>query len=342
MNFNLGREGYTPGARCSSSTSRSAARIAGLPGVQARGSRAECCRSPAASCAACSPRATDTTTRDRILVQVNSVGAGYFETIGIPLLTGRDFASTDTARLRSSSSINETMAERFWPGDDADRQALQVLRRRRVHDGGRRGAQQQVQRGRRRIRSRSSTSRCCRTTRRRPRCTCARPATPPVSPRPSGTRVQQIDPTLSVFNIRTLEDQVFESLAPLRTNVVILALIRRAGAAPRVDRPLRRRDLLRDAAYARDRRAHGARRTSRLGAAPRPRPRPDARRHRGRRRHGGRRRVDGVGAPGAGAERQRSRPADVRRHGGALERDRACSRARSRRFARRGSIRSSR
>ncbi len=52
----------------------------------------------------------------------------------------------------------------------------------------------------------------------------ARGRTPPRrSPRPSGREVQQIDPTLSVFNIRTLEDQVFESLAPLRTNVVILA-----------------------------------------------------------------------------------------------------------------------
>ena len=35
--------------------------------------------------------------------------------------------------------------------------------------------------------------------------------------------VQEIDPTLSVFNVRTLEDQVFNSLAPLRTNVIILA-----------------------------------------------------------------------------------------------------------------------
>ncbi len=35
--------------------------------------------------------------------------------------------------------------------------------------------------------------------------------------------VQEIDPTLSVFNVRTLEDQVFDSLAPLRTNVIIMA-----------------------------------------------------------------------------------------------------------------------
>jgi ABC-type antimicrobial peptide transport system permease subunit len=35
-------------------------------------------------------------------------------------------------------------------------------------------------------------------------------------------QVQQIDPTLSVFNIRTLQDQVADSLAPLRTNVIVL------------------------------------------------------------------------------------------------------------------------
>ena len=36
-------------------------------------------------------------------------------------------------------------------------------------------------------------------------------------------KVQEIDPTLSVFDVRTLEDQVFESLAPLRTNVIVIA-----------------------------------------------------------------------------------------------------------------------
>jgi putative ABC transport system permease protein len=35
--------------------------------------------------------------------------------------------------------------------------------------------------------------------------------------------VQQIDSTLSLFNIRTLEDQVSQSLAPLRTNVIVMA-----------------------------------------------------------------------------------------------------------------------
>jgi putative ABC transport system permease protein len=36
--------------------------------------------------------------------------------------------------------------------------------------------------------------------------------------------VQDIDPTLSVFNIRTLEEQVAQSLAPLRVNVIMLTV----------------------------------------------------------------------------------------------------------------------
>jgi ABC-type antimicrobial peptide transport system permease subunit len=35
--------------------------------------------------------------------------------------------------------------------------------------------------------------------------------------------VLEIDPTLSVFNIRTLEEQVSQSLAPLRINVIMLS-----------------------------------------------------------------------------------------------------------------------
>ena len=41
------------------------------------------------------PEGADTTTRDRILVQVNSVSPGYLDTLGIPLQRGRDFTDTD-------------------------------------------------------------------------------------------------------------------------------------------------------------------------------------------------------------------------------------------------------
>lgn len=45
------------------------------------------------------------------------VQTGYFETMGIPLLAGRDFASTDTASSAHVAIINKAMADRHWPGE---------------------------------------------------------------------------------------------------------------------------------------------------------------------------------------------------------------------------------
>jgi predicted permease len=53
------------------------------------------------------------------LVQVSAAGDGYFETIGIPLVRGRDFTSADNAQTPRVVIINETMARTFWPDQDA-------------------------------------------------------------------------------------------------------------------------------------------------------------------------------------------------------------------------------
>ncbi len=46
------------------------------------------------------------------------VSPGYFATLGIPLLQGRDFTWADTAESRPVAIVNRSMAERFWPGRD--------------------------------------------------------------------------------------------------------------------------------------------------------------------------------------------------------------------------------
>jgi len=46
------------------------------------------------------------------------VSANYFETMGIRLLKGRVFASTDTAETPKVTVINETLARRIWPGEN--------------------------------------------------------------------------------------------------------------------------------------------------------------------------------------------------------------------------------
>ncbi|RPI22196.1 MAG: ABC transporter permease, partial [Acidobacteria bacterium] len=48
----------------------------------------------------------------------NSVGPGYFETMGIPILAGRGFGETDTKESKRVAVINETMARTYWPGQD--------------------------------------------------------------------------------------------------------------------------------------------------------------------------------------------------------------------------------
>ncbi|HYT74349.1 MAG TPA: hypothetical protein VEL79_06345 [Vicinamibacterales bacterium] len=61
------------------------------------------------------PEGAETTTRDRVLVQVNVVGVGNFDSIGIPIVRGREFLRSDTAQSPRVAVINETMAHRFWP-----------------------------------------------------------------------------------------------------------------------------------------------------------------------------------------------------------------------------------
>jgi putative ABC transport system permease protein len=47
------------------------------------------------------------------------VSQGYFDTLGIRILEGRNFTPDDTAGHPSVTIINETMARRFWPNESA-------------------------------------------------------------------------------------------------------------------------------------------------------------------------------------------------------------------------------
>jgi len=55
--------------------------------------------------------------RDRPAADVNVVSTRYFETLGIPIVGGRDFRETDTGESAPVTVINQSMA-RYWDGAD--------------------------------------------------------------------------------------------------------------------------------------------------------------------------------------------------------------------------------
>ena len=52
-------------------------------------------------------------------VDQSSVGTGYFETLGIPIVRGRAFTSADGQQAPRVAVINEAAARHFWPAGDA-------------------------------------------------------------------------------------------------------------------------------------------------------------------------------------------------------------------------------
>jgi putative ABC transport system permease protein len=55
---------------------------------------------------------------ERVEVPLDSISPNFFEVVGAPLLQGRSFTAADRAGALPVVIINETMAKRFWPGED--------------------------------------------------------------------------------------------------------------------------------------------------------------------------------------------------------------------------------
>jgi putative ABC transport system permease protein len=55
---------------------------------------------------------------EKTSAEARAVSPGYFETMGIPLLKGRDFTLHDHKQSARVAIINETMARKYWPNED--------------------------------------------------------------------------------------------------------------------------------------------------------------------------------------------------------------------------------
>jgi macrolide transport system ATP-binding/permease protein len=53
------------------------------------------------------------------VIMTNIVGSGYFKTMQIPILDGRDFDDRDTQKSQTVVIVNQKMAQTLWPGESA-------------------------------------------------------------------------------------------------------------------------------------------------------------------------------------------------------------------------------
>jgi putative ABC transport system permease protein len=118
--MDLGSQGYQP-AQAQEFYRRVVERIAALSGVRSAAVASRFLlvgggvRSSVAAEGGTAPEASalDLTTG------VNTVGTGYFETVGMPLRSGRAFTPGDRQGAPPVVVINETLARSLWPGEPA-------------------------------------------------------------------------------------------------------------------------------------------------------------------------------------------------------------------------------
>ena len=158
---------------------------------------------------------------ERISIDVVRIAPRFFETIGLPLLRGRDFRALDTEKSTPTIIVNEAMAQKFWPGADPVGRAF--------NDGDTTFEVVGVARDTK-----------YRDLRERSRMTMYRPLTQFYSsgvnllvrttsdPTPLAPTIQNrlrlLEPALAVFNIRTLSEHVDRSLYAERMESLLLSV----------------------------------------------------------------------------------------------------------------------
>ena len=119
LSFDLGAQGYTE-ERGRQFQQRVLERAASVPGVQAASVASTVPLFAGGFARTVFLEGQDASDRRAgRLVQISVVGSRYLETVGIPLLRGRTLSETDQPNTPIAVVVNETMAKRFWPDQDA-------------------------------------------------------------------------------------------------------------------------------------------------------------------------------------------------------------------------------
>jgi len=90
-------------------------RISALPGVRGVASGEMPILEGSTSTSQITVAGAENLPRDQQHVEQNWVSPGYFSALGIPLIDGREFASSDVASSRRVAVVSQSMARRFYP-----------------------------------------------------------------------------------------------------------------------------------------------------------------------------------------------------------------------------------
>jgi len=110
------RDGYSP-ARAAGFFARLPERVRRIPGVTAA-SLSQSAPMIGEQVVVTKPE-SDRDSKVVRTVNGERVGARYFETLRIPILTGRDFRETDQKDDSRAAIVNQMLARQLWPGQDA-------------------------------------------------------------------------------------------------------------------------------------------------------------------------------------------------------------------------------
>ena len=119
MNVRLAGSKYREGPQAAAFYQQVLKRIEALPGVQSAGAITDVFLSITPNSGTFSIEGRPPVPpAEQIEVPVDSVSPGYFQTMGISLLSGREFDGTEGQDSPRVVIINDSMARRFWPGED--------------------------------------------------------------------------------------------------------------------------------------------------------------------------------------------------------------------------------
>jgi putative ABC transport system permease protein len=94
-------------------------RVSSIPGVELVGIATASPLDGTRSAAPFTIEGRQTSSADQAVAYIASASGSYFPALGIPLVRGRFFADTDGPQAMPVALVNEALAARHWPGEDA-------------------------------------------------------------------------------------------------------------------------------------------------------------------------------------------------------------------------------